>query len=297
MKITPLVASRFRSDGGTMFGIVPRVIWQRLLEPDEYNTIPQHTNTLLIELGDGRRGLLDTGCGNPAWFSEKERAVHQMEEGWSLVTELEGAGVSPGDIDFVVHSHLHWDHAGGTAHIDQDDALQITFPNAKHFAHRKEWDDATSGDRMFYKAYPDYTIQPLVRMADSHFTIVEDDDAEVLPGIRMCVTGGHTRGHCSINLSDDEIVVDHPAATGLATLSSAVYAADVCPMQHNMRVAYGISYDLYPVQTRQWKFDVLPGIAESQALLLYIHDPDCFGGTIIPDERKEFVLSSSLSTS
>jgi glyoxylase-like metal-dependent hydrolase (beta-lactamase superfamily II) len=241
-------------------------------------------------------GLLDTGCGSPAWFSEKERKIHGLEENWALMLGLESAGVAPDHIQFVVHSHLHWDHAGGTAHVDDDDALHITFPNAKHYAHRKEWDDATSGDPLLHRAYPDYTIQPLLRMAESHITLIEEDDAEVLPGIRMRRSGGHTHGHCAIELTDDVLEINHASAHEVPPLTKAVYAGDVCPMQHNMRIAYGISYDLYPLETRVWKRSELPDIAAAGSLLLYIHDPDSFGGIIVPDERKEFVLAVSLAT-
>ena len=132
MKLTPLIASRFRNDGGTMFGIVPRAIWQRLIAPDENNSIPQHLNTWLVELQDGRKGLFDTGYGDPEWFSEKDRINNGMEASWSLRASLEALDVAPGDVSFVVLSHLHWDHAGGVAHIDADDTLHITFPNARH---------------------------------------------------------------------------------------------------------------------------------------------------------------------
>ena len=242
MKLTPLVASRFRVDGGTIFGIVPRVIWQRLIAPDEANRIAQNLNTWLVELDDGRKGLLDLGCGDPNWFSDKERQIHHLDDRWLLADQLASMGLKRHTIKFVILSHLHWDHAGGVAHC-QEDQLSVAFPNAVHYVHGDEWTDATAGNPLLYRAYSENTIRPLQQMNSESIRLVEDDDAKILPGIRMIRTGGHTSGHCCIVFEANAIEVVHPQAKRLPEITRAVYAADVCPMQYNLRMVYGLSFD------------------------------------------------------
>jgi glyoxylase-like metal-dependent hydrolase (beta-lactamase superfamily II) len=295
MKLTPIIASRFRLDGGTMFGIVPRAIWQRLITPDDANRIAQNLNTWLVELDDGRKGLLDLGYGNPSWFSEKERQINDLDDRWLLTDRLGAMDVQRHAIEFVILSHLHWDHAGGVAHCQEDD-LAVTFPNAVHFVHCVEWTDATAGNPLLHRAYPEATIRPMQQMNSQSIHLVEDDDTEILPGIRMIRTGGHTRGHCCIVFEADTIEVVHPQADRLPGFRKAVYAADVCPMQHHLRMAYVMSYDNFPLDTRQWKLNWLPKVASSGDLLMFIHDPDCFGATILPDDRREFIVAEVLST-
>lgn len=151
MRFTPLVASTFLSDGGTMFGLVPKAIWARRIQPDEQNRIPQHAHVLLVELDDGRCGLVDSGCGAAERFSEKEQRLHGLGPGWPLGDALRRAGKRPDDIHFVVLTHLHWDHAGSA----------YAFPRARFYIHALEWADAISGNPLLYKSYPRETIAPL----------------------------------------------------------------------------------------------------------------------------------------
>ena len=129
-----LVASRFHSDGGAMFGLVPRPIWERRCPPDDHNRILQHANVFLITDASGGRGLIDTGCGLPSTFSEREIEQHGLDPDASLPAALASAGVSPGDIDWIFLTHLHWDHAGGL----RDAAGAPLFPAARILVHELE---------------------------------------------------------------------------------------------------------------------------------------------------------------
>ena len=100
-----------------MFGPVPIVIWSRLMAPDQHHRVPQHANSLLVQLSDGRRMLIEIGCGHADNFIAKERRIHNLSAGWPLVDELAKVGVEPRQIDFVILTHLHWDHAGGTGSV------------------------------------------------------------------------------------------------------------------------------------------------------------------------------------
>lgn len=280
MRITPLIASHFRSDGGTMFGLVPKPIWAKRLPPDDLNRIPQHAHALLVETDDGKRGLVDTGCGPAMKFGERELALNGLGPGWPLAEALQARGIAPADIDFLTFSHLHWDHAGG--------ADANVFTKAELVVHELEWTDAHGRDPLLYKSYPPETVDPLkVGFAD-RTRLVTDTDGAVVPGIRLERSSGHTRGHCAV-VFEGELEVVHPeAATLPSPLRLAVFAGDVCPMRHNLRMVFQTSYDTYPLDTRRWKRAWLPRLARERGLLLFDHDPDCFGAIIREDAREEF---------
>ncbi len=290
MRVTPIVASRFASDGGTMFGLVPKPIWSRRIAPDEQNRIPQHAHVLLVELDDGRTGLIDTGCGAAERFSEKEQRLHGLGPGWPLLDALHQAGKLPDEIDFIVFTHLHWDHAGGAV-APPSFARERSFPRALLYIHAQEWRDATTANPLLYKSYPPDTIDPLRGAA---MELIEHDEAEILPGVWMHRTSGHTRGHCAIRIAHPLLELNHPDAGAFPGLSQLLFAGDVCPMRHNLRMVFQTSYDTFPLDTRAWKRDWLPRIAREGILLLFDHDPDLFGATLRADERDEFAVAQPL---
>lgn len=294
VQITPAVASRFRSDGGSMFGLVPKPIWAKLIPPNDRNAIPQNANVLLLELEDGRRGLVDSGCGPAARFSEKELALNELSEGWPLLDALRARGWTTADLDFVVLTHLHWDHAGGATSGRWADGGPLTFPNAVHYVHALEWEDAMSGDPLLYRSYPEGVVAPLKAAPGSAIRQVHDAQAEILPGIRLERTGGHTRGHCAVVFAEGTWRLNHPEAARFAGAGEAIFAADVCPTSHHLRMVFQTAYDTHPLQTRAWKREHFPRCAARKTLLLFDHDPECSGATIRPDEKKEFVVDRAL---
>ncbi len=291
MRVTPLLASTFRSDGGTMFGLVPRAIWEKKVAPDARHTIPQFANVLLLELADGRRGLVDTGCGSAERFDERARALNGLGPGWPLQENLAARGLALDDISFVVFTHLHWDHAGGAVAPDSL-GRTLTFPKARHFVHALEWEDACSGNPLLYKSYPPAITQAL-QSAD--LQLVTEDEADVLPGVRLIRTSGHTRGHCSVLVHGPGLTLDHPKAPAGAGSRGLLLAGDVCPSQHNLRLVFQTSYDTFPLDTRAWKMNWLPRIAHERLLLLFDHDPELLGATIRPDAREEFVVETAIT--
>jgi glyoxylase-like metal-dependent hydrolase (beta-lactamase superfamily II) len=286
IRIQPIVYSRFLSDGGAMFGLVPRPIWSRLIAPNEQNGIPQNANGLLITLADGRRGIIDTGCGDPMGYSEKSRQVHGLERDWLLPQHLLRLGVSPEAIDFVVFTHLHWDHAGGVVWPDGREV----FPNATFYIHEKEWEDAISGNPLLYKSYPPETIAPLRH--HPRRTLVRGDQQDVLPGVRMMRTGGHTRGHCAVLLGQCTFVESAQPGTH-RVFPGIVYAGDVCPTRHHLRLVFQAAYDTFPLETRHWKHTWLPHCAENRIPVFFSHDPECCGALLAADERHGVVTSET----
>ena len=290
MKVTPLTASTFRTDGGTMFGLVPKPMWSRLLPPDENNAIAQNANAALVQLDDGTRVLIDTGCGDPAGFSEKERALSGLSDRWLLRDALAQRGLGFGDIDAVVVPHLHWDHVGGCSYADGS----LVFPHAEHVIHDLEWTTAFSGDPLLYKSYPARAVQPLQQLASGRLRRVTADDAEIFPGIRLVRTSGHTAGHCMVLLESDSLTLDHPQAAGFGPVRRIAMPSDVCPTQHHLRMVFQTSYDTYPLDTRRWKRAWLPQLSGEDAVLLFDHDADAFAAKIRPDDRKEYAVVKTL---
>ena len=293
--VTPIVLSTFRVDGGAMFGLIPKPIWSRMVEYNDLNSIPQNANCLLLELEDGRRGLVDTGCGNPQWFSEKQRDRQALDAQWLLTAALGANSLAPKDIDFVILSHLHWDHAGGIGRVNPEGSLDLTFPNAQIFIHADEWQDATSGDRTLGNAYPREIWEPLEAVRQDRLLLVTDMAPDILPGIRLARSGGHTRGHCAVVIQGNCIRINHPEANTIGTVESVVYAGDVCPTRTHLRLLYETSFDMFPLQTRQWKLNYLPEIARDRSLLCFCHDPKLWAVTITPDEKVEYQVSQSLN--
>ena len=290
MRVTPLLASTFRSDGGTMFGLVPRSIWQKKIQPDARHTIPQHATVLLVELADGRRGLVDTGCGAAERFSPRERELSGLGEGWPLRENLAARGLGLEDIDFVVFTHVHWDHAGGAV-APASLGRTLSFPKARHVIHQLEWEDATSGNPLLYKSYPPDIVAAL---GTADLELVRGDDVEVVPGLRLIRTSGHTRGHCSVLLAGEALELVHARAAAVAGFRGLLLAGDVCPSHHNLRMVFQTSYDTFPLDTRAWKRAWLPRVAEERLLLLFDHDPELLGALIRTDPREEFAVELPL---
>lgn len=293
MKVTPIVASTFLTDGGTMFGLVPKTIWSKLITPDEKNRIHQNAHVLLVELDDGRKGLIDTGCGPADKFDERGREQHGLGPGWPLMERLHDLGIAPAEISFVVFSHLHWDHAGGAS----PGHGALSFPNATHYVHAHEWTDATGGDPLLYKSYPESAIQPLRDLESGQLHLIKSDREKILPGIMLVRSGGHTRGHATIMLEKKGgIELVHPERLFMFSPERILFAGDICPTHHNLRMVFQTSYDTYPLETRQWKRTWLPVIADNHTLMMFDHDPDLFGATIKRHEKREFVIEKTLHT-
>ncbi len=277
-----------------MFGLVPKPIWSKRIPADDRNRIAQNANCLLIELSDGRIGLIDSGCGDPAHFSEKERRLHGLGDAWHLMEGLRRLNRTPEEIDFVILTHLHWDHVGGCGTWEGDDQVRLTFPNAQHFVHLFEWEDATRKDPLLGKSYPPEAIRPLMEQQQDHLVLVTDRAPDILPGIRLARSGGHTRGHCVVVLRDEPMIFHHPEIGEMGPFGSVIFAGDVCPTRHHLRAVFQTAYDTYPLQTREWKLNHFPAIAADRDLLWFDHDPDVMGAIIAPDPNEEFIAAKTL---
>lgn len=270
-----------------MFGLVPRAMWSKLLEPNDRGTIRQNANCLLLQTEQGAYGLVDTGCGSSDLFTERERTIHALGDGWPLAERLHELGVGLDEISFVLCTHLHWDHAGGLTRL-VDGKPALSFPNATYTVHAREWACATGADPLLGHSYPPAIKEALARIPSDRLNFIDEDEAEILPGVRMVRSGGHTEGHCAFVFDGQQVDFQHPDAAALDSPGFWLFACDECPTQHHLRMVFQTSYDTYPLATRAWKRTWLPRVEEEGGVLLFCHDPDVVGVTLKPEKRTEF---------
>ena len=261
----------FRLDGGVMFGIVPKALWGNVTPADDENRIRVANHCVLAR--DGKHTvLIDTGYGGK--YDKLDRKFYSMEPGEPLVQSLRTLGIEPEEIDTVVLSHLHFDHVGGATQTGPGGELTLTFPNARHFVGRQEWEDATSQKAELRKAYPLKEIIPLQPVV----SLIEDDD-EVVPGLRAKLTGGHTQGHLSFVLE--------------SCGEEAIYPGDICPSRAHLRTMWHLAYDTHPLDTRRRKPQLLNEASQRNSWILWNHDPDVAVSRVTAHPRREFVPTDS----
>jgi len=244
----------FRLDGGAMFGVVPRVMWERHHVPDAQNRIAMTLRCLLAEHGD-RRVLVDTGIGDR--WETKHRDIFAIERGQGhLVGELAAAGVSADAITDVVLTHLHFDHCGGTIR-EVGGKLEPMFQNARHWVQERNWRWAhTPTDRDKASFRPD-DFHPLEQAG---LLELVDGAREILPGVRVTPVSGHTTG---------QQLVEFDTGQG-----AVVFCADLIPLASQVRVPWIMGYDLNPLLTLEEKRRFLSRAVEYDYLLVLEHDAE-----------------------
>jgi glyoxylase-like metal-dependent hydrolase (beta-lactamase superfamily II) len=263
----------WRLDGGAFFGMVPKPLWEKHFPADERNRVRANTNCLLAR--DGRHTvLIDTGYGGK--LSQREREIYDAQPGEPLVEDLAAKGVLPEQIDTVVLSHLHFDHAGGGSRRDERGELMAVFPKARYVVQAGEWADATSGAPELEGAYPLENILPLKEAGQLELI---DGDVEILPGLRALVTSGHTRCHQALLLSSEG--------------QAAIFLGDLCPTSAHLRRMWHLGYDVYPLETRRRKPQILGQAADEGWLVLFDHDPDIVAARLARDAKREFLVVES----
>ncbi len=255
----------FALDGGAMFGVVPRVLWQRSNPPDEANRIALASRAMLL-IGNGKNILVDDGNGDK--FSDKLKAIYKIDSDTAnIAASLKRHGLAPEDITDVILTHLHFDHAGGST-VRVNGALRPAFPNARYYVQREHWDAArhpTERDRASF--FPDDFL-PLQESGQLEFT---DGDGELMPQITMKVVHGHTRAlQCPV-VSD-----------GTTTL---MYCADLIPTISHMQLPWIMAYDLRPLTTLEEKRLVLNEAADRNWVLFFEHDPVVASGRVRRTEK------------
>jgi len=236
-----------------MFGPVPRTVWRRLIAPDEENRIRLSVRALLVR-APGCTILIDTGFGDR--FGDREAAAYGPDPGRGVEAALAEAGFSPEDVDVVVLTHLHTDHAGGAVK-ERAGTLVPAFPRARYVVSEREWKVAC--DRSLPRAGA-YRTDDFLPLREAGALDLVGDGADLGHGVRVVRTGGHTEGHLAVLMDGG----DAPAA----------YLSDLVPTRHHVRVPYVAAVDLYPVELMERKLEMLNAAARDRWLLVLDHDPE-----------------------
>jgi glyoxylase-like metal-dependent hydrolase (beta-lactamase superfamily II) len=245
----------FRLDGGAMFGVVPRTLWERVKPPDGRNRIAMGTNCALLAKGD-ELVLIDTGIGDKN--DAKFRDIFGMEEGAPRLPEaIRHAGYELGDVTHVVLSHLHFDHSGWNA-SEGAGGLLPTFPRARYWLNRGEVEHARNPNERDRASYDPRNWEPLFAAG-----VVElfDDAAEPVAGVRAVKAPGHNADMCVVRIDGggDE---------------QAVFWADLVPTTAHVPYPWIMGYDLYPLTTLENKKRWLPEAVAGRWLCIFEHDPE-----------------------
>ncbi len=257
LEIAPLLDGYFRLDGGAMFGVVPKPLWERRAPADARNRIALAMRPLLVR---GERLLMiDAGIG--AKMDAKSVDIYAIDRRDLLEKSFARADVSPDDLHIVLASHLHFDHAGGFTSRDGSGAVRPTFGRARYLVHRGEWEDATHPHERNRASYLPENFVPLQDVGVLEFY---DDDETVVPGVRVRRSGGHTRWHQIVHLESGG--------------RTAVFAADLIPTTAHVDVPWIMGYDLYPMETLAFKRAFVREAIEREYLIVFEHDPEVEAG-------------------
>jgi glyoxylase-like metal-dependent hydrolase (beta-lactamase superfamily II) len=242
-------------DGGALFGVVPKVMWSRKVDFDERNYVTVGLNSLVIRTDGPRTGkqtiLVETGMGNKL----SERMVKFYGQPAQLLDNLAAGGIAPEDIDIVINTHLHFDHCGWNTMRDSSGKIVPTFPRAKYYAPEGEWQYARRpSERDLISFIPD-NYDPLV--ASGQMTLLKGGE-EIVSGISVKTFPGHTAGM-------QGVIIQNSGQT-------ACYISDLIPTAAHIDITWGMSFDLYPLQTIESKKNYYAQSIPEKWLTVFTHD-------------------------
>ena len=268
LELISLTDGFFRLDGGAMFGVVPKRLWERSAPADSFNRVRLGLRPLIVR--GVRTMIIDGGIGDK--MPEKLMDIYGIERERHLDHALTEAGLSVNDIDIVLASHLHFDHAGGFTMRDERGGLRPRFPRAQYIVRRGEWDDATAPTARTHASYLPDNFKPL---AAAGVLQLVDEDVTIMPGVRVRRTGGHTLHHQIVMLESEGC--------------TAVFAADLIPTVAHLPDPWMLGYDLYPVDTLKAKQTFMSEAIERKYLVFFEHDPEIVAGYIREKAGKRIV--------
>jgi methylmalonyl-CoA epimerase len=265
LQLTSVNDGPFRLDGGAMFGVVPRPLWEKTMPADDRNRIQLAMRPLLVEADWGRM-IIDCGAGDK--MEARQRDIYALDRTAHLDHALAAVGLSADAIDFALATHLHFDHFGGAT----TRALKPRFPRARYLIRAAEWQDATHPHERNRASYLQGDFVPL---ADAGAVDFLDGDSIVKPGVRVVRTGGHTGQHQMVFLESNG--------------KTAVFVADLIPTTAHIRDAWIMGYDLFPMETLAIKKQFIRDAIEREYLIFFEHDPLVSAGYIREKDHTRYV--------
>mgnify|MGYP001161940770 FL=1 len=247
-----LCGGDFELDGGTMFGAVPKVLWQQKYPADADNYIRLHNAPLLVRTPEFNI-IIDTGLGNK--LTEKQQAIFRVTRPWSVAEDLQALGLKREDIEYVILTHGDFDHAGGVVMRNGSGGTELTFPKAKHVVQKKEWYDISHpNSRAAHSYFPDN----FAGLKASGMLTVVDGNRPIVEGVTVRHTGGHTRGHQIVEIK--------------GSAGSAVHLGDVLPTHTHSNPLWIMAYDNFPLELIEQKEHLLPAYRKQNCWFTFYHD-------------------------
>lgn len=252
IRISWLGGGELELDGGTMYGAVPKVMWNRKYPANEDNYIRLLNAPLLVQTGEANI-LIDTGLGNK--FSNKKKQIFRVCRDWSLVSDLHELGLDRRDIDIVLLTHCDFDHAGGVVMLDEQKKAVLTFPAARHIIQKREWEDVLQTN---IRSVHTYWPENFTGLAESGLLRLVDGQTEICKGITVKHTGGHTRGYQLVEIKGSG--------------GSAVHLGDLFPTHTHANPLWIMAYDNFPMEVIALKQDLLPRYSAEGYWFTFYHD-------------------------
>ena len=268
LELTSLLDGYFRLDGGAMFGVVPKPLWERRAPADERNRIALAMRPLLVR-GE-KTMIIDAGAGNK--MDAKSVDIYAIDRSRTIVHSLADAGLGVENVEIALASHLHFDHAGGFTTRTESGEIRPAFPNARYVVRDQEWEDATHPHERNRASYLQDDFVPL--KAAGVLDLVAGD-AEIMPGVRVRWTGGHARSH-------QVVMIESGGRT-------AVFTADMIPTTAHVDEPWIMGYDLYPMETLAFKRAFVREAIDREYLIFFEHDPKVAAGYIREKDGRKYV--------
>ena len=259
LELVSLFDGLIHLDGGAMFGVVPKVLWEKKAPADARNRVTLAMRPLVVR--GARTMIIDAGLGDKD--GAKFQDIYGVDRARNLDHTLAEAGLTVEDIDIVLATHLHFDHAGGFTVRDAGGQIRPRFPRAQYVVRRGEWEDAT---HLHERNRASYLADNYLPLAEAGVLQLVDDDQTIMPGVRVRRTGGHTMHH-------QMVLIESGGKT-------AAFPADMLPMTAHVPPAWILGIDLYPMDTLAAKKQFVQEAIEKETLVFFAHDPAVAAGYI-----------------
>ncbi|MFQ6070583.1 MAG: MBL fold metallo-hydrolase [Candidatus Aminicenantales bacterium] len=256
----------FHLDGGTMFGVVPKVLWEKNFPSDEKNRIRLGLNSLLIKT-EKKLIVVETGIGPKLDLKSSE--IYGVETKPGLLASLESLGFSASEVDFVINTHLHFDHCGGNTVINEEGKAVPAFPSARYIIQKGEWEHALHPNERDMKSYLSENFIPL----EEHKVLdLVEGDTEITDGVEVVVVPGHTAHHQCVRVWSQG--------------KTLFFLGDLVPTSAHAGLSYIMSYDLFPLETLENKKKYFQQGLEEGWLFAFCHDPEFYFACLSKEKEK-----------